>query len=153
MHVRTATEVGGDYYDFLEGGGRHSHHRQSATPPAYGAAAGTMVTVIKGPFTARAGGLGRGGVPPHSNAVIRRMQLGRMAMALAVVRIHGRTLRVSSAGMPPLLIHRAASGTVEEVCIEGTPLGSLGDPAYAERQVDLAPGDTVLLMTDGFPSC
>lgn len=150
VHVRTATEVGGDYYDFLEGeDGTLTIAIGDAT--GHGSAAGTMVTVIKGLFTARAGEATPADLLRHSNSVIRRMQLGRMAMALAVVRIEGRTLRVSSAGMPPLLIHRAAGGAVEEVCLEGTPLGSLGDPAYAERQVDLAPGDTVLLMTDGFP--
>ena len=150
VHVRTATEVGGDYYDFLEGEhGTLTLAIGDAT--GHGAAAGTMVTVIKGLFTARAGESAPAEFLLHANAVIRRMQLGRMAMALAVVRIHGRTLRVSSAGMPPLLIHRAATGSIEEVCLEGTPLGSLGDPAYAEREVDLAPGDTVLLMTDGFP--
>lgn len=150
VHVRTATEVGGDYYDFLEAeDGTLTVAIGDAT--GHGSAAGTMVTVIKGLFTARAGDSAPAEFLQHSNAVIRRMQLGRMAMALAVVRIEGRTLRVSSAGMPPLLIHRAAGGTVEEVFLQGTPLGSLGDPAYAEREVDLAPGDTVLLMTDGFP--
>jgi serine phosphatase RsbU (regulator of sigma subunit) len=150
VHVRTATEVGGDYYDFLEGeDGTLTLAIGDAT--GHGSAAGTMVTVIKGLFTARAGDAAPADFLQHSNAVIRRMQLGRMAMALAVVRIHGRTLRISSAGMPPLLIHRAATGALQEVCLEGTPLGSLGDPAYVERAVDLAPGDTVLLMTDGFP--
>lgn len=150
VHVRTATEVGGDYYDFLEGeDGTLTVAIGDAT--GHGAASGTMVTVIKGLFTARAGEAAPAELLVHSNSVIRRMQLGRMAMALAVVRIEGRTLRVSSAGMPPLLIHRAASGTVEEVFLQGTPLGSLGDPSYAEREVGLAPGDTVLLMTDGFP--
>jgi serine phosphatase RsbU (regulator of sigma subunit) len=150
VHVRTATEVGGDYYDFLEGAdGTLTVAIGDAT--GHGAAAGTMVTVVKGLFMARAGETAPREFLIHANGVLRRMQLGRMAMALAIVQIRGRRLRVSSAGMPPLLVRRAATGDVEEVCLHGTPLGSLAEAVYAEREIELAPGDTVLLMTDGFP--
>lgn len=152
VHVRTATEVGGDYYDFLETeDGTLTVAIGDAT--GHGAASGTMVTVIKGLFTARAGETSPAEFLGHANSVLRRMQLGRMAMALAIVQIRGRRLRISSAGMPPLLIRRGLSGPgpVEEVCLHGTPLGSLTDTVYAEQEIELAPGDTVLLMTDGFP--
>jgi serine phosphatase RsbU (regulator of sigma subunit) len=39
---------------------------------------------------------------------------------------------------------------VEELAVEGTPLGSL-DYAYQESEVAVASGDTLLLMSDGFP--
>jgi len=150
VYIRTATEVGGDYYDFLSGDqGALTIAIGDAT--GHGAAAGTMVTVVKGLFTARAGDLGPAEFLGHANEVIRRMQLGRMAMALAVLRICGRRLTVSSAGMPPLLIHRASGGAIEEISQEATPLGSLAEAAYPERHADLAPGDTLLLMSDGFP--
>jgi serine phosphatase RsbU (regulator of sigma subunit) len=150
VYVRTATEVGGDYYDFLQGAdGGLTLAIGDAT--GHGAAAGTMVTVVKGLFTARAGDLAPAAFLGHANEVIRRMQLGRMAMALSVLRLRGRRLTVSAAGMPPLLIHRAATDTVEEVCLNATPLGSLADSAYPECETDLGPGDTLLLMTDGFP--
>jgi serine phosphatase RsbU (regulator of sigma subunit) len=151
VHIRTATEVGGDYYDFLEGGdGSLTIAIGDAT--GHGAAAGTMVTVAKGLFTARAGDLPPAAFLTHANEVIRRMQLGRMAMALTIVRLEGRRLTVSAAGMPPLLIRRArGGGEVEEVCLNATPLGALAEPAYAERTADLEAGDTLLLTTDGFP--
>ncbi len=53
--------------------------------------------------------------------------------------------------MPPVLIHRAASGRTEEVALVGTPLGSLADATYDQWTSPLAAGDTVLMMTDGFP--
>lgn len=150
VHVRTATEVGGDYYDFLEGeDGTLTVAIGDAT--GHGTAAGTMVTVIKGLFMSRAGETSPRELLSHANGVLRRMQLGRMAMALAIVQIRGRRLRISSAGMPPLLVRRAATGAVEEVCLHGTPLGALAEAAYDEREIELGPGDTVLLMTDGFP--
>jgi len=150
VYVRTATEVGGDYYDFrqMEDGGLTIAVGDAT---GHGAAAGTMVTVVKGLFTARGGELAPAEFLAQTNEVIRRMQLGRMAMALSLLRLHGRRLTMASAGMPPLLIHRADRGAVEEICLHATPLGALAEPTYPECEADLAPGDTLLLMTDGFP--
>ena len=52
--------------------------------------------------------------------------------------------------MPPLLVHRAERDSVEEHVLAATPLGTLGSQ-YPQVTVELSPGDTVLLMTDGFP--
>jgi len=150
VYVRTATEVGGDYYDFLQGeDGGLTLAIGDAT--GHGAASATMVTVVKGLFTARASEVAPAAFLGHANEVIRRMHLGRMAMALSVLRLHGGHLTASAAGMPPLLIHRAATGAVEEVCLNATPLGARAETAYPECEADLASGDTLLLMTDGFP--
>ena len=71
-------------------------------------------------------------------------------MALVLARIDGDRLTIASAGMPPLLIHRAAGSRVEEIAFSSTPLGTLGSE-YDQREVALAAGDTLLFMTDGFP--
>jgi serine phosphatase RsbU (regulator of sigma subunit) len=52
--------------------------------------------------------------------------------------------------MPPALVLRATTGEVEEVPLKGMPLGSLVDYPYTESELSLHPGDTVLLMSDGF---
>jgi phosphoserine phosphatase RsbU/P len=49
---------------------------------------------------------------------------------------------------PPLL--RKADGTVEWFAAKGGPaLGVIEDAAYEEMEIDFAPGDTLLLYTDG----
>ena len=148
VYTRTATEVGGDYYDFHLTGDVLAVTIGDAT--GHGAKAGTMVTVVKTLFA--------GYTPTTSPAhflgdaaeKIKRMDLGRMAMALSLGVFEERTLTLSSAGMPPVLLHRAAANTVEELALGATPLGTLGT-TYAEMRVALAPGDTVLFLTDGFP--
>lgn len=146
--MTTATEVGGDFYDFHRGlDGTLTVAVGDAT--GHGARAGTMVTVIKSLFCAWAGG-GPGRFLEEANRAIKRMDLGRMAMALSLARFQGRRMTVASAGMPPALIHRRASGRVEEVVLAGMPLGGL-DPTYTEREMVLALGDTVLLLSDGLP--
>ena len=79
------------------------------------------------------------------------MGLSRMAMALTVARCLGRRLTISSAGMPPALHFRAATGEIDEIALPGMPLGARADFDYAEREIELAPGDSLLLMSDGFP--
>jgi len=147
--MKTATEVGGDYYDFrTTAGGSLTVAIGDAT--GHGAKAGTMVTVVKSLFS---------GYPPEGDlamfqanaaAAIKRMELGRMSMALTVARLGDGKLILSAAGMPPAFVRRAATGAIEEIAIQGMPLGSL-DFAYREHTVALDSGDLVLLMSDGFP--
>jgi serine phosphatase RsbU (regulator of sigma subunit) len=65
--------------------------------------------------------------------------------------VKGYQLTLGSAGMPPTLIYRAARRLVEEISLGGVPLGSLTDYSYRKRSLDLAPGDVVVLMSDGYP--
>ncbi len=145
----TAAEVGGDYYDFhVAENGVMTATIGDAT--GHGAKAGTMVTVIKALFA--------GYVPEVTPAEflrdaaekVKRMDLGRMAMALLLARFDRERLTVASAGMLPAYVHRARNGNIEEVARGATPLGTLGAD-YHDVVIDLAAGDTVLFMTDGFP--
>jgi serine phosphatase RsbU (regulator of sigma subunit) len=49
------------------------------------------------------------------------------------------------------LIYRHSTKTVEEVAISGMPLGAMKRFPCRQRGVPLQSGDTILLMTDGFP--
>lgn len=150
VSMLTATEVGGDYYDFRRGAdGSLTVACGDAT--GHGAAAGTMVTVVKSLFTARAGDDPPAAFLRRATRMIKGMELGRRAMSLTLLHLAGRRAVVAAAGMPPVLWHHAADGRVEEVAHEGTPLGAVEEFPYSERAIELAAGDTLLLMTDGFP--
>jgi sigma-B regulation protein RsbU (phosphoserine phosphatase) len=84
-------------------------------------------------------------------AAIKQMNLDRMNMAATLVRIDNREISISAAGMPPVLVHRRATSSVEEVGLTGLPLGSMAEASYDQWRSHLEQGDTVLLMTDGFP--
>ncbi len=149
VSMRTATEVGGDYYDFfLAGDGTLTAAIGDAT--GHGARAGTMVTAVKSLFSADAGAAGPRQFLAEAARAVKRMALDRMAMGLALARLEGREVVVSSAGMPPLLLYRRESASVEEVALAGMPLGGLAFD-YEERRLEIEPGDTILLMTDGLP--
>lgn len=146
--TQTATEVGGDYYDFHVEDDVLSVTIGDAT--GHGAKAGTMVTVVKTLFAGYSRAVAPAAFLQDAAERIRRMDLGRMAMALSLARFEGQRLTLAAAGMPPLLIYHASSGKVEEIALEATPLGTFGD-AYPEVTIDLEAGDTVLFLTDGFP--
>ena len=149
VHMDTATEVGGDYYDLFEDGGALVLAVGDAT--GHGARAGTMVTVTKSLVASYHPGQGPGAFLSQASATIRRMDLGRMAMALMLAEWDGRRLRLAAAGMPPALVHRAGDGRVEEIALPALPLGSRLATHYEEHTLALAAGDTLLLMSDGFP--
>jgi serine phosphatase RsbU (regulator of sigma subunit) len=149
VSMRTATEVGGDYYDFfLSEDGPLTAAVGDAT--GHGARAGTMVTAVKSLFSADAGASDPRQFLVEAARAIKRMALDRMAMGLFLARLEGRELVVSSAGMPPLLLYRSESASVEEVALAGMPLGGFAFD-YEERRLEVEPGDTILLMTDGLP--
>ncbi len=148
--MSTATEVGGDYYDFRSAAnGDLLLAIGDAT--GHGAAAGTMVTVAKSLFMAGGDDASPAAFLRRATGLVHGMGLSRMAMALAVARLSGRSLTISSAGMPPALRLAGATGEIEEIALAGMPLGARSDYPYAERRLELESGDVVLLMSDGFP--
>jgi serine phosphatase RsbU (regulator of sigma subunit) len=149
VFTQTATEVGGDYYDFhVAGDAGLSVTVGDAT--GHGATAGTMVTVIKALFAGYAPEVSPAHFLRDAAEKVKRMDLGRMAMALILARFDGRRVTLASAGMPPAYVHRRSSGSVDEISIGATPLGTLGAD-YNDISVILNAGDTMLFMTDGFP--
>ncbi|MEO3777741.1 PP2C family protein-serine/threonine phosphatase [Micromonospora sp. B11E3] len=77
---------------------------------------------------------------------------GRFAtMVLGVVRPRhdgGLTLTMSGGGhLPPLVLR--ATGEVEPVSLRGMLIGVVPDPRIGETTVQLAPGETCLLYSDG----
>ncbi len=73
-----------------------------------------------------------------------------VTLALGMVDLTSGKLTLVNAGhMPPLI--RRASGDVEQVCVEeaGLPLGILQDFEYESLELTLAPGDVLVMYTDG----
>lgn len=150
LHMETATEVGGDYYDYLQPeDGCLILAVGDAT--GHGMKAGTMVSIVKGLFITQA---------PHddfqsflgrSSEAIKQMKLGNLYMGLTLARIKDGILTVASAGMPPVYVYRDVTGSVDEILIKSMPLGGPGTLLYETRETPLAAGDILLLMSDGLP--
>jgi len=148
--MRPAAEVGGDYYDWdVASDGTVTLAIGDAT--GHGVQAGALVTAMQSVFAClnREEDLAR--FLRRANRPLRRVGAGRLFMALALIRLRGHTIEVAGAGMPPALLYRAATGAVETISLRGLPLGSRARYPYAAQWVELSPGDTLVLMSDGLP--
>ncbi len=148
--MQTATEVGGDYYDFhLSSDGTLTLTIGDAT--GHGLQAGTMVTAMKSLWTAFAQEAELEQVLRKSGRALRKMRLPKLYMALAVVRLRGQHVELIGAGMPPAVLFRSRDETSSVVPLKGVPLGGPGNVPYSRFSAELSPGDTLVLMSDGFP--
>jgi serine phosphatase RsbU (regulator of sigma subunit) len=149
VRMTTANEVGGDYYDFATNG-TDGCTLAVGDATGHGLQAGMVVAVVKSLFQTASREPRLAAVLGRINAGLATIHRRAASMAMVLVRLEARRLEVVSAGMPPVLVWRQASGELEELMLPGAPLGTaLANDEYRERRVDLESGDAALIMTDG----
>jgi len=150
VYMQTATEVGGDYYDFhVSTDGTLTVVCGDAT--GHGLKAGTVVTITKSLFNNLASNENILDSFSKISSVIKDMKFRQLAMCLMLLKIQGNRLWLSSAAMPPALIYRKKNKTIEEIFIKGMPLGAMNNFPYELRETTVEKGDTILLLSDGLP--
>lgn len=150
VYMKTATEVGGDYYDF------HVDTDNTLTvvigdATGHGLKAGTMVTTAKSLFNTHATNPDILETFHEFTRVIKNMKMHLMSMCLSLVKINGNELRLSAAGMPPALLYRKKEDKIQELILKGMPLGAFEGFPYQLKETTLNSGDTLLLLSDGYP--
>lgn len=150
FEMRPATEVGGDYYDFnLTDDGQLTIAIGDAT--GHGMNAGLVVSAVKSLFKTSAPDTGNLATLERISQGIKSMNLKRLHMAMTLATFNDNKLTLASAGMPPTLIYRSKDDMVEEILLEGMPLGGVIGAERQETSFELQSGDTVLMMSDGLP--
>lgn len=148
--IKTASEVGGDYYDFHLGvDGTLTMVIADAT--GHGAKAGLMVTAAKILFML----FGRRKNIPETlgnfSKIIKSTGIRQLYLSMALIRLKNNHLELSGAGIPPALHWSATNGTITEIPLKGMPLGSVTTYPYISTSATMAEGDLLFLMTDGLP--
>jgi serine phosphatase RsbU (regulator of sigma subunit) len=149
VYMKTATEVGGDYYDF------HVHLDGTLTvvlgdATGHGMMSGMMVSIMKSLFMSDRTNKALKPFFENASEAIKDMRLGRLMMSLNCVQINNNKIVTTNAGMPPLFIYRKNFQTIEEVVINNMPLGAMKGIVYDVKELKIERGDTLLLMSDGF---
>lgn len=148
-YMETATEVGGDYYDFSRASdGSLVVAVGDAT--GHGTKAGYFVSTTKSYFQSNAKECEMPELASRISSGLANMNLRGMFMALTLIKITGNTALITAAGMPPVLILRA-DGSVEEILLKSMPLGVFPNIRHEQRSITLASGDAIIVMSDGFP--
>jgi serine phosphatase RsbU (regulator of sigma subunit) len=158
--MRTATEVGGDYYDFIEmSDGRICIAVGDAT--GHGMAAGLVVGMVKmGLVHALQGGLHRMNghfsvklmIEDLNRALKRSLSQRGIGMCLGAAILDTSTLdiEVISNGMPAPYHYRAASRALLPIETQAPPLGFLRKVNVRPVEMRLRPGDALIWLSDGF---
>jgi serine phosphatase RsbU (regulator of sigma subunit) len=146
--MKTATEVGGDYYDYrITDDDRLTLVLGDAT--GHGMQAGTLVTATKSLFQSLTTEGNLADTVSKMSVNLKSMNLHRLGMALTLLELDGHRLRYCAAGIPPMLVYRAKEDTVEEGETGGLPLGLTTRGNYHQTELTLESGDALLLMSDG----
>nr|MBA2737138.1 PP2C family protein-serine/threonine phosphatase [Pyrinomonadaceae bacterium] len=149
-YMKPATEVGGDYYDFhVSDDGTLTVAVGDAT--GHGLKAGTMVSATKSLFNAFAGDDNIPDTFTRISQALKKMNLRGMFMAMTLIKLKNNSLSICAAGMPSVLVYRENDRQVEEISIKAMPLGSITNFPYKQMQISLSVGDTIVVMSDGFP--
>jgi Stage II sporulation protein E (SpoIIE) len=150
-HYRAATEIGGDYFDFLKlstgdigiaFGDVSGHGLTSGIVMAMAKSA--LLVQVDYEHSPRA-------VLDVLNEVVMKTSPKRTMMTFffGVLDPRAQTLRFSSAGHLDPYVYRSATGKVEALSSWGFPLGVKRREPYREHTVVFLPGDRLVLYSDG----
>ncbi len=147
-----ASEVGGDFYDFITVDDRHLTLIVGDVA-GKGIPAAMLTSVTRTMLRVEA----MRGEPPH--AIIHRannilhQDLSRadsfVTAFVATIDTFDGTLNYASAGHTPAILWRAETHATEQLKATSLPIGIFGYRGEATRTLILKPGDTILFYTDG----
>ncbi|HEV7764168.1 MAG TPA: PP2C family protein-serine/threonine phosphatase [Thermoanaerobaculia bacterium] len=146
-----ATEVGGDYYDyFVEG---DSVALVCIDVAGHGMASGLVLAALRSGFTLLRDSLhDPAAVLQRLHTLVAETSRRRMLVTASVVLLDQKNRRaiIASAGNPPVFIRRAGEEpTIEVINLYAPPLGVRLPVEIPQRQIDVAPGDVIVLHSDG----
>jgi serine phosphatase RsbU (regulator of sigma subunit) len=150
---RPADQTGGDHFDYLpRGEGQWVVTLADVTGHGIGAALMTAACRAYGRASLKpAAGLGEalGGI---NDLLCHDLPPGKLATYVAALLTPSASrVLLLSAGHGPLLVYRTAEDRMESFAAHGVPLGVMAGMKYPSAQdLDLAPGDLLVLITDGF---
>jgi serine phosphatase RsbU (regulator of sigma subunit) len=154
--MRTATEVGGDYYDFIK---IDDHHYCVAIGDAtgHGVGAGLVVGMVKTALLNSVLLLGPEATVEQLmvdlNQTLKASLTHRgvgMCFSIALIDLETMTAEVGSTGMPFPCFYQGQSGQVETIEMPGPPLGFMKKIKARSHKVQLGPQDRLIFLSDGF---
>jgi serine phosphatase RsbU (regulator of sigma subunit) len=149
-------EVGGDFYDLAMR--RDCALLLVSDVMGHGVGAAFMTMLVKAAFQETAVGTGDPAeVLAGMNGRLHRIMPPGMfvAAAVATLALDGTDMQLANAGLPHPFVLRGAAGRVDELGVDGIPLGlfdRLGPDSCDATRVSLAPGDVLLVASDGIGS-
>ena len=142
--------VGGDFYDFIP----IDDHRfgiMVADVTGHGIPAALIATMVKTASASQSHAVAEPSrvLAAMNDALYDQTDLHFVTVTYAYIDLEAHELRVASAGHPPPLIYSPARKAGNEIDINGIALGVLPVQSYDTATVPLAPGDRIVIYSDG----
>lgn len=149
-HYEPATEVGGDFYDF-----QHLADNRLAFALGDVTGHGMAAALLMARFFSESRSLIRSEAHPALTAhgLNRRFCAAEfdsrfITLGLGILSSTDHRLTYTSAGHEPLIIRRA-NGRLEEIIDGGPPVGVMQDASFEQVELEIDPGDVIILYSDG----
>jgi hypothetical protein len=149
--IQTASEVGGDYYDFFPQNNGESLYVVVGDATGHGMTAGMMVSITKAGLYGIPPSIAPNDITKRLNRVIKNIDLGWNRMAINVARFWEGRVEFTSAAMPPAYHYHKDTGNVDEILLEGLPLGSFQGETFSLVDFEFKQGDSLVFISDGLP--
>jgi sigma-B regulation protein RsbU (phosphoserine phosphatase) len=143
------TEVAGDFFDFAKVDTERCGFL-IADVSGHGVPAALVAAMVKVAFQAQAchRETPKQVLAGMNEMLSHRLERQFVTAGYAFIDTAAGKLRYAGAGHPPLYI-LSGGGEVHELFAKGLMLGPFPEAQYAETEQDLAPGDRILMYTDG----
>ena len=148
VFMSTASEVGGDYYDFSSGPGS-ALTLAIGDATGHGTVAGMMVAATKTLFILLSNYSSLEKTVRTISKTLKSLNLRGQFMHFTLGRYDEGILNLVAAGMPCPFVYQRAERKTFQAVMRGAPLGSFTDFPYERRSIPMAPGDVILLVSDG----
>ena len=152
-HYEAAREIGGDFFELFRLRRRgHPLGIVIADVAGKGIAAALLMAFAR-PIIHTA--LGAASGPADALERTNRILVDEIHTALFITALVGRLepasgrVRMANAGHEPALVVPGDGGPIQEIEVGGPLLGAFSPLAVMETEIELAPGDRLILYTDG----
>lgn len=146
-----AAETGGDYFDFIEAPGG-CFYAVIGDASGHGLGAALVMTMTRAYVRSFAAmELDVGQILTRVNAMLAADLEGNRFVTMLLLRIDpaSHTLSYASAGHVPGFVLNGLGGVAFDMAATGPPMGLFPGCEFTTASVSLAPGDLVMLLTDG----
>lgn len=150
IHYQSQRELGGDYYDILQPEAGYLGVFV-ADVTGHGLPAALDASSVRLAFRMNAPGKTS---PAQTLLAINRdlcpmIDYRFISAIYAIVRLSDGLTRIASAGHPPALHFQRKEAQLSRIDASTTMIGIEDDPAYYDQELQLTPGDTLTLYSDG----
>ncbi len=155
LSYRPASQLGGDYYDFIEFPGSPKKIGLIIADVVGKGFPASLLMAVTRTVVRAAASLRRNpsDILKRANTLLRKDKQVDFFLSVfcAILDVKSGTLSYATAGHNYPLWLSPAQETCQELAAEGIVLGVLSDIKLEKREIEVKVGDTLIFFTDGFP--